>query len=221
MNTLVSGDSGTGKTAAVKAFVRSLMCPHRDVDTGTPCGKCQACMTFDVRYDSTGLFAYLQERAKGTGQPVHFNPINCGEVTETLRTILTERHDYEGRYVIYLDEVHRLMRRKMEHMLLVPLQEMDALWVASSAMSSELDSMFRRRFSAKLSTTLPDMPALIEFLRERCQHWRVSVDDDPGTFALLAQRSRRITSEAIGRIAVAAGRKDRCLTRELVLCPFD
>lgn len=221
VNTLLSGPSGSGKTSTVKAFTRSLMCPNRDSESGRPCGKCDACRTFDVRYDDVGLFACCQGRTV-KGESMNFFPVNCGRVTESeLRKLLADRAQYEGLFLIYLDEVHRLIRRKMEHMLLVPLQEMDALWIASSAMTGELDRMFRRRFSAKIETTLPSVPEMVAFLGERCRTWGIAVDKHPETLRLLARRCRQITSDAIGRIAVAAGRKGRVLTRNLVLQPFE
>lgn len=221
VNTFVFGEPGTGKTAVVKAFVRSLMCPHRERESGTPCGNCETCRSFDVRYDDKGLFAHLQPRATGSCEAIHFYPVNCGEVTEAkLREILSELREYEGHSLVYLDEVHRLIRRKMEHMLLVPLQELKTMWIASTAMPDDLDRMFQRRFAAKIATTLPEVAELTEFLRQRCEQWNVSVDHDPGTLDLLARRSRRITSDAVGQIAVAAGTKNRTLTRDLVLRAF-
>lgn len=47
-NILISGESGTGKTSAVKAFVRTLNCPNRSGDIPVPCGVCEDCKRLDV-----------------------------------------------------------------------------------------------------------------------------------------------------------------------------
>jgi len=220
VNTLVRGEPGTGKTASVKAFVRSLMCPNLDDTTFLPCGSCSTCLNFDVRFSDEGLFAIAQPRVSHGKDPLNFFPINCGVVTETeLKKILSGRAEYTGRFLIYLDEVHRIVRRQMDHLLLKPLEEMDALWIASSAQPDELGGMFLRRFSAHLSTTLPALQELTEFLDARCKDWQIAVDD-AATLTLLARRSGRITASAISVLALAAGTLRRCLDRDLVIRHF-
>lgn len=210
VNTFVTGESGSGKTSTVKAFVRSLRCPNLDMDKLLPCEQCEVCITFDVRFSEYGLFPLLniwtQER-----EPINYFPVNCGEVTESmLRDIVNAATQCNGRIVIYLDEVHRLVRRRMDHALLIPLEEADAVWIASTAYPRELDEMFHRRFAAKVNTTLPDSPELVAFLQERCREWGIDVDAQ-STLESLARRSRRVPSAAISVIAVAAGKPSRRL----------
>jgi SpoVK/Ycf46/Vps4 family AAA+-type ATPase len=104
----------------------------------------------------------------------------------------------------------------MEHLLLKPLEELDALWIASSARPGDLDKMFLRRFSAKLSTSLPTQAELAEFLATRCDDWNIAVDS-PDTFGLLARRSKLVTAKAIYCLAFAAGKSERALSRDMVL----
>jgi len=92
----------------------------------------------------------------------------------------------------------------MEHLLLKPLEELDALWIASSAHPEELDGMFLRRFSAKLATTLPTQVELADFLAVRREEWEIGLDSHE-TLALLARRSRLVAARAISVLATAAG----------------
>lgn len=217
VNTFVEGQSGSGKTAAIKAFVRSLMCPDLDRSTFQTCKICDACRTFDVRYADQGLFTLSQPRVHGGREPLHFYPVNCGAVSEAgLQEIIADRSQFSGKFLIYLDEAHRLVRRKMEHLLLKPLEELDALWIASTAQPDELDTMFHRRFSCHLSTTLPTDTELNKFLAERCLAWGI-LTDDPNTLKLLAKRSGCLPAKAVSVLAIAAGRADRRLDRDLVL----
>ncbi|GIW83146.1 MAG: hypothetical protein KatS3mg105_4953 [Gemmatales bacterium] len=84
----------------------------------------------------------------------------------------------------------------------------------------KLGRTFRRRFSAEEETSLPSTDELVRFLELRCRHWEIRLEDD-SVLPLVARRSKRITSEAISVIARAAGKRDRQLTRELVLKQFD
>jgi SpoVK/Ycf46/Vps4 family AAA+-type ATPase len=104
----------------------------------------------------------------------------------------------------------------MDHLLLKPLEEMDALWIASTARPEELDPMFLRRFAAHVSTALPARAELVKFLVDRCHDWTITVDDHD-TLELVARRSQCVTATAIAPVAIAAGKSGRLLSRELVL----
>lgn len=217
VNTLVFGEPGSGKTAAVKAYVRSLMCPFLDKTTLIPCGHCNACRTFDVRYEDSGLFTLAQDRVANGLSPINFFPVNCGAVTESqLRDLLDSRPQYDGRYLIYLDEVHRIIRRKMDHMLLKPLEELDATWIASTARPTELDPMFLRRFSAKTTTEPPTTDELVRFLEARCTEFSIEIESQ-SVLSLLARKCCGNTSKAMSVVAISAGRQSRRLTRDLVV----
>jgi hypothetical protein len=218
VNTFVSGEPGTGKTATVKAFVQSLMCPNRDSVTLLPCMACHTCRNFDVRFQDIGILAVLNERVLiGGAVPINFYPVNCGAITEAqLRAVLDERREFNDHFFIYLDEAHRLVRRQMEHLLLKPLEELDATWIASSAYPTELGPMFLRRFAAKLTTTLPTPQELTMFPKERCEEWGLTVDADE-TLGMLARRTRQNPAAAISVLAIAAERLHRLLDRDMVL----
>jgi len=217
-NILISGDPGTGKTAAVKAFVRTLSCSKRTTDPLLPCEECESCRTFDVRYPELGLFASLNPRVTVDGaEPLHFCPINCGGVTEAqLRELLNDLRYFRGLILIYLDEAHRLKPRNMNHLLLPPIEETEAIWVASSALAHELDPMLLRRFAIRTKTSLPDEEELLMFLAHRCNEWKIKVDDII-TLQLLSQRSQGNVSECLSVLARAAANESRLLAKELVL----
>jgi|LSQX01.3.fsa_nt_gb replication-associated recombination protein RarA len=216
-NTFVFGDPGTGKTACIKAYVRTLRCQKKEPDKWIPCGFCESCKEFDVRYSDEGLFATLRHRVLVDGaDPLHYYPINCGKISESeLRRIIDDVPQWTGLVLIWLDEVHRIVRRGMDHLLLKPLEELNAVWIASTAHPKELDRMFKRRFAAKVRTTLPTLTELVSFLKDRCDEWGIRPDSEE-TLQLAARRAKLVTADAIALLAVAAGRDGRLLDRELV-----
>ena len=216
-NVLVSGGTGTGKTATIKAYVRTLNCPHAAGQPPAPCGTCEDCKHFDVRVPQDGLFAILSKRVMCEGkEPFNYCPVDCAAVSESqIKDILLNVMQSAGNYVIFLDEVHRIVGRKMDHLLLKPLEELDAVWIASSARNDGLDPMFLRRFAARVSTSPPTEEELATFLADRCREWQI-VPDDPATVALLARRSKQVTAECISVLALAASRDGRLLDKSLV-----
>jgi len=220
-NLLVSGPPGTGKTSAIKTAIRTWKCHRRPTESLIPCEECSSCQTRDPRYPDVGLFAYMAGDAGEDGvDPFHFCPVDCSHETESsLKEILYDLRSYSGTIVVYLDEVHRLKRSKMEHLLLKPLEEMRVVWIASSAHADEMDPMFLRRFSSRIDTEYPSVEELVHFLAARCGEWSLrhggpaSLAD---TLSLLAQKSQRNVSECLKVLARAALRVDRTLSQELV-----
>lgn len=218
-NLLVNGAAGTGKTSSIKATVRTLMCARRGGDTQLPCGECDSCRFFDARYPDQGLFEVLRASRQGVS-PIHYFPVNCGEITESeLRELVRDTRSQYGLVIIYLDEVHRIVRRQMDHLLLKPLEEHPAVWIASSASLKDLSVMFKRRFTVRVATTSPTFHELVGFLEARCRGWQLNVDSRD-TLGLIAQLSRLIPSRAIGALAIGAGRPGRILTKETAIAYF-
>jgi len=217
-NTMVTGPSRTCKSATVKAYIRAEMCPHRDPQSLKPCGKCSTCIDLDIRKREEGLYAILRSRVmRDNLEPLFWYPINCGMITEAgLREVLEDIPDQEGRTIIHLDETHRLVRRHMDHLLLVPLDQYDVQWIATTAHPNELDPMFRNRFTAKLATTLPTEAELVAFLADRCGDWEINFECQD-TLRIVARRSGLRPGIALGILANAAGHPDRKLTRDLAI----
>lgn len=214
-NTLIVGPSRSGKTACVKAYMRSLMCWQRSSETAAPCGRCDACKLFDVRFSEFGTFAEIHERVLlGGREPVHYFPVNCGSVTEAeLRQLVSDAQYCNGLRLVFLDEVHRLVRRSMDHLLLVPMQDFDATWIAASATIEGLEEMFLNRFSMKFRTQVPSPTEMLTFLEDRSSEFHINVDT-AATLELLSKRSRRIVGRALNVFAASAGRTDRTLTHD-------
>lgn len=220
-NLLVSGPPGTGKTSAIKTAIRTWKCRRRPVDSLVPCEQCRSCESRDPRFPDLGLFAYTADDVGEPGvEPFHFCPVDCSHATESsLKEMLDDLRSYSGTIVVYLDEVHRLTRGRMEHLLLKPLEEMSVVWIASSAHTDELDEMFTRRFSSWVATEYPTTEELVHFLAERCQDWALQIGGSAlpaDTLSLLAQRSQRNVSACLKVLARAALRTDRMLTPTLV-----
>ncbi len=212
-NTFAYGPSSSGKTAAIKSAVRSLMCLNRTPSTSSRCGHCDSCRQFQVNHQNSGLFAELC--GTGIGIPIHWFPINCGEITQqALRELILEVSQCEGRVIVYLDEAHRLASNQRDELLLIPLREIPATWIASSAHPERLDEMFRNRFTSKLSTELPTRGELVEFLKARCQEWKIEYDAEE-TLQRISVRCRSSVGHALGLLAEAAGISDRRITMEM------
>ncbi len=216
-NLMICGEPGTGKTAAINAFRKTLNCPHRSGNPASACGTCDDCHKFDVRYDLTGFYAVGLERvAKFNAIPLHHYTINCGDANESLfRELFKDRRDFQGNMVVFLDECQRLVRRSLDEMLLLPLEQANISWVAATARPEELDPMFIRRFALRLKTTPPTATELATFLADRCREWKIKVDDTK-TLVTLAQSSQCRPSECFCVLSTATITPNRLLTIKMV-----
>ena len=215
-NTFVRGPSRSGKTAAIKLFIKSLFCVRRNPETLNPCGVCDNCSQEIEDHGHAGFFAEFDEGSPSRKIPLHYVPIDCPRITELrLRESLQELRDFGGIQIVYLDEVHRLVERKMDHMLLKSLEERRFLWMASSATTAGLEQMFLNRFSIRLRTSLPERDELAEFLVFRCLVWGIEWKE-PETIMRLVERSNHVPGLALQVLAAAAATPEREMTRELV-----
>jgi hypothetical protein len=212
LNTLVTGKSRSGKTAIVKLFARCLYCDKLDRETLTPCRfECNNCRTDVSRFGLQGLEASTQERN------VHYVPMDCAGITEgELRLKLTDLRDYPGFRIVFMDEAHHLVRRSMDEQLLKPVEEREnTMWIVTSAVTGELEKMFKKRF-VRLPTQLPTIEELSLWLTDRCQEFGIHEIDHPSTIIRLAERSNRVSGDAMQVLARAAIKRPKRLTRKLV-----
>jgi hypothetical protein len=105
----------------------------------------------------------------------------------------------------------------MDERLLRAMDAQDAIWLASSAVTSELDQMVMNRFDEQIEVELPEPDVLAAFLAERCRASGVWCPGNPvETLTKLAKRARLIPGLALHVIQKACRSEDRSLTLEMV-----
>lgn len=217
-NLLISGETGTGKTGLVEAYIRTLICPNATNPLDGPCGTCPDCLGFDFENSDDGIFAHLRTRVFRGELPRYWYHISCVRFDHNGLRSLRSEVEYNGKYrsIVYLDEIDCLADNRMDLELLKPVRELNAVWIATGVNAARvLDPMLIRRFANRCSTSRPSEEELALFLIDRCREWDIAIDS-PEAIALLAQRSSQITAECINVLARAASEDGRLLTRKLV-----
>ena len=101
--------------------------------------------------------------------------------------------------------------------MLIAMDVHDAIWLASSAVTSELDQMVLNRFDEQIEVELPEADVLATFLAERCRACGVWCPGNPmATLTRLAKRARLVPGLALHVIQKACRSQDRSLTLEMV-----
>jgi replication-associated recombination protein RarA len=185
LNTMVFGESRSGKTAITKLFARCLLCENLDFTTLNPCnGTCQNCQTDVSRYGLEGLETDLRQGK------VHYVPIDCTSISmPELQHRLIEWRDYAGIRVVYLDEVHRLQRNFLDEQLLKPVEERNFMWIVSSANITGLEQMLKNRFT-RIKTTQSSLEQFALWLGQRCTEWQIRWDDSHILLRLAERQSQ-------------------------------
>jgi hypothetical protein len=104
----------------------------------------------------------------------------------------------------------------MDERLLVDMEKIQAIWLASSAVRGELDQMFMNRFDERIEVGLPTFHDLAVYLAERCEEWGIRVDDPEGTLSRAAQRSNQVPGMALQLLRRAHRSREKLLTRRMV-----
>ena len=214
------GVSRGGKTSTIQYAIKCLLCDNLDHETLDACGHCQNCKTNADLYSHYGWGSFIDPARPGEKSVrFFFVPVDCSRVTEAeLEEILLKIQGNAGQLVIiYLDEFHRLARRRMDEKLLKAIESYPAIWLASSAMTRELDVMIKNRFDEKIEIQLPEEDDLAEFLAMRCKELGIWCPDNPKqTLTRLAKRASRITGMALPLLRQACRTPDRALTMDMV-----
>jgi Holliday junction resolvasome RuvABC ATP-dependent DNA helicase subunit len=217
-NLLLTGPSRSGKTAMVKLLIRCLICKEFDAVTLSPCQKsCRACMYEPELVGNEGLFAEgLAYGANGRTQiPVQLHIVDCTKIKsrEDLDSKIGKLGaENQGLRIYYFDEVHRLITRAMDEMLLKAVDDIPGLWILSTAKPAGLEDMLLNRF-VKISTELPTEKELAEWLADRCNEWRIAWKVN--ALVRVVERSNRVPGIALHALGLASLNEDR-LTLDLV-----
>jgi DNA polymerase III gamma/tau subunit len=211
---LLFGLSRSGKTALVKFLIRCVTCKKLDGETLTPCdGSCDTCKHQPELFGLEGIESYFQVEDRQV--PVHFALVDCTMIhtPEQLREKLVALASYHGLRIYYFDEVHRLIKRGMDEMLLKAVEERNYLWLFSTAKPGGLEDMFQNRL-LKLKTQLPSHEALATWLADRCDEWGITWE--PEAIDRVVEKSNLIVGTALHALALASLDPDEGLTIDLV-----
>lgn len=228
-NMLGSGPSRGGKTSIIRYGVKCLLCCNFDMETMNPCHQCTNCRSNFNMYGTDGWESWIdlcdEER---NPSPVRFRyiPLDCTSLTpKDINECIAQVRVNDGMLkIVYLDEVHRLVRRGLDEQFLKPIEDCDVIWFASSAVikkeddedSTKLEKMFQNRFTFRLHTQKPTMPDMIQWMAERCLECDIKVEDPDATLTLLAERSERLPGMALQVLNKAHKKRSKLLTRKLV-----
>jgi hypothetical protein len=211
---LLFGASRSGKTALVKFLVRCITCKELDPNTLKPCGgSCEACRQRPELFGLEGIDSFCL--VDGKHIPVHFAIVDCTMIhtPEQLREKLITLASYDGLRIYYFDEVHRLVTRGMDEMLLKAVEEKNYLWLFSTAKPGGLEDMFQNRL-IKLKTECPSAADLESWLVDRCEDW--GINWEPEAIVRVVEKSNAIVGTALHALAIASLNPEEGVTLDLV-----
>lgn len=236
-NMLLTGDSRGGKTSGITLGIKALGCSHLDYETFNPCGYCANCKAKVGLYGNDGWENWVdvsedEEAAKKSVRFLYL-PVDCTRLNEAEidRVIEKVRVDDGNLKIIYLDEVHRLVRRGLDEQLLKPLETCEAIWIASSAYvkkedrddgnedgrkQDSLEKMFQNRFTFRIETQRPTVDEMSLWLAERSEEWSIKVEDAESTLQRLTERSCCVPGMALQVLNKAHKKRSKVLTAAMV-----
>lgn len=228
-NTIVSGESRTGKTQSISFTMQCIGCFNLNFETLEPCGKCLSCTTKQYRSGNRGWenwSSILPPEDAPTPIEYHYAPVDCTTLDkEKMSRLVYDLEANEGALnIIYLDEIHRLTSRNMDEQLLIPMEKFNAIWLASSAYADRNDGSNRRplekmllnRFTNRLTTEKPSAIELLIWLADRCELLGIKVKDPQATLSELVQRSNRVVGMAQQVIDKVSKKREKVLTRKVL-----
>ena len=211
---LISGESRSGKSMTVKLFVRCLTCEALNPETGDPCdGTCGRCRDRPHLYGLEGLHSAMTT-PEGT-TPVQLSIIDSTRIAgpAELREMLVRCHSQlEGIRVLFFDEIHRLIDKSMDSMLLKAVEDLNYFWIFATAKPEGLEDMFLNRLT-KLRTERPTIPEMAGWTADRCEEWKI--DYEAEAVVRLVEKSNRTVGLALHAL-VLASLNDGGLTVDLV-----
>jgi hypothetical protein len=198
--------------------MRTIVCKVLDLETLTPCdGTCQGCRQItgvEATQGDSGLFVY--SHTPPTQTSIHFYLVDCTKILSPSDLVkkLDQFKLWPDDYVIvYFDEVHRLVKRGMDEILLKEVEERRALWFFSTAKPGELEDMFLHRL-IKLDTHLPTVEEMENLLVCLCEEAKIRWE--PEAIVRLIEKSNRIVGIALQALSMASVYPEEGLTLDLV-----
>jgi hypothetical protein len=227
---MVTGPSRSGKTETIRYAAKCVRCEHLDYDTLDACGVCKRCTNLRENQHGTQTCnecVTIRQNPGPNGCFLQYYAIDCAsqnvetEVKKLVHGVVG--NNPRGINIFTLDEVHHLTRRGLDHLLLKPLEDRQAIWLASTAYLeksevrkvSTLEKMFQNRFTL-LRTETPSETELTRSLVQRCGSLAINCSDPEQVMRRLTQRSNRIVGRAMQVLARAFNSRERELTIEMV-----
>lgn len=200
---MVEGPDGEGIARVFNTYLRSLLCDSQ-LPPGSPvCGKCYSCRWF------------ADEQSTYRLNPFRFWKIDgATETAEDLKSWKTKFQQQGGRCIVQIDNMHHLSKRKMEHLLLIPLAEAkDTVWLASTINRYASDRMIRRRFLYRMAPQFTNRQKF-EWLIRLCSKFDVKFDKEETARILVEQGPPPSAYPKL--LATAAESPSRKLTTKIV-----
>jgi hypothetical protein len=148
-----------------------------DEATMTPCiGICDGCKEIfaNVPQGDWGLFTLY---ASANNIPIHFFLINCAKIytPKELNDKLAEISQCSGSgyTIVFMDEVHRLVQRNMDVILLKDVEEAKYFWFFATAKPKDLEDMFDNR-AILIATELPTVREMEHLLVGLCDENKIN-----------------------------------------------
>lgn len=231
-NTLITGESQSGKSSFVKLVMQSMGCYAITPQMLDPCGKCLNCrfkhhIHGNNDWEDVDIFLTSEDsQLPGAAWRYAFRFVDCSRVTasEIDDLALWSHQNSDKNQFVFLDEIHRLSRNHLDERLLIPMDECPITWIGASAMiktatlegGNGLDMMLQNRFSYRIETVKPPMNEMKQWLSVQCQLAGVAVEKGDATLEKLATSSGRIPGMAIELVEKAYNRDDERLTDAMI-----
>ncbi|NDH08001.1 hypothetical protein EBX93_19155 [bacterium] len=198
----------------VKFFLRCVNCKMINYATLDPCdGSCSTCRDKPELFGQEGLFSIIA--ADSHQIPIQTGIVDCAmiQTPAELRDKMSSFSYFNGISILYFDEVHRLVKRNMDEMLLKSVEDRSNLWIFSTANPRELDDMFLNRL-LKFETEFPTEKELESWLVCRCKEWGIMCERD--AICRVVQKSNLVVGKALHALALASLDSKNGLNMDLV-----